>query len=209
MKFMPTNERNVLSIAAAENCDTDSLPFVQQVFFRRYQSSFDPEMGAVATAILFAGHCGAVVEFGGAKVGIDAARAIRTIVPDVEEILPLDGMKREIGQGGSSIVVGDADRILGGAVARDGIARSSRIVTWSGDFIGAGERNSSRHIAGDIFTNALLVATSTSISVAIALLVAGRGLRDIFVPKPEKNDAAEFRRLAKGLDFVGIKLRAI
>lgn len=209
MKFEPTNERNVLTVSVGENCDSDSLPFVQRVFFRRYQSSFDPENGAVAMAVLFAQHCGAVAEFGGAKIGIDAARAIRAIAPDVEDLLPIDGMKREIGQGSSSIVVGAADRVLDAGVDRGRIGRSARIVTWSGDFVGAGERNSTRHIGGDIFTNALLVARSTSISVAIALFVAGRGLRDIFVPAPPEDEVAEFDRISAGLAFIGVKLRGI
>ena len=43
-------------------------------------------------------------------------------------------------------------------------------------------------IGGDIFTNALMVAASTNISVALALLIAGRNVRDIYVPKPPKEE---------------------
>jgi hypothetical protein len=211
MKFASTYDRGagLLTLASSENCDTDAWPLVPQVFFRHYQGVLDPDLGAVAAAVLFASHCGSVAEFHGAKVGIDVARTIRTVAPDIEDVLPMDGKKREIGQGSSSIVVGAIDRILDGGVDRGAIGKAARVVTWSGDFVPTGERNSSRHIGGDIFTNALLVAKGTSISVAIALLVAGRGLRDIFVPKPPKDEAEEFARIADGLEFVSIKLKAI
>lgn len=211
MKFASTYDReaSLLTLASSENCDTDAWPLVPQVFFRHYQGSLDPDMGAVATAVLFASQCGSVAEFGGARVGIDIARTIRTVAPDIEDVWPMDGKKREIGQGTSSIVVGAIDRIVDGGVDRRAIGKAARVVTWSGDFVTASERTSARHIGGDIVTNALLVAKSTSVSVAIALLVAGRGLRDLFVPKPPKDEAEEFARIARGLEFVGIKLKAI
>lgn len=209
MKFTPSNDGAALAIASAENCDTDSTAMVPQVFFRNFRGSYDPECGAIASTVLFARHCGAVAEFDNVRIGIDAARAVRTIAPDVEEIMPIDGVKREIGQGNAAIVVGEAERLFDGRMRPGVTGRSARAVTWSGDFLAHGARNSTNFIGGDIFTNALMVTASTNISVALALLIGGRSLRDIYVPRPEKHDEGTFDRLAEGLAFVSIKLRAI
>lgn len=211
MKLHPSYDRgvNLLVVTSSENCDTDSWPMVSEVFFRHYQGAFDPEYGALAAAILFSRHCGAVADFDGTKLGIDAARAVRTIVPDVEEIMPIDGSKREIGQGVSSLVVGEAEQILDGRMKPGVVGKSARAITWSGDFLAHGARNSTRFIGGDIFTNALMVTASTNISVALALLIGGRSLRDIYVPTPPKEEAEDFDRIAGGLEYVSIKLRAI
>lgn len=210
MKFNPCDDRNasIITVTGSANCDTDSMPLVPQVFFRHYLGAYDPEYGTLAGAILFARHCGSVADFASVKIGIDAARAIRAIVPDVEDVLPIDGMKREIGKGTAALVVGEACQMFGGA-AISSVGRAARAVTWSGDFVTAGTRNSAGYIGGDVFTNALLVAGSTSISVALALLIAGRSLRDIYVPAPPEAEADDLARLSAGLAFVSIKLRTL
>lgn len=209
MKFTPSNDGAALAIASSETCDTDSAALVPQVFFRNYRGTYDPECGAIASSILFSRYCGMVAEFDNVKVGIDAARAMRTIVPDLEEIMPIDGAKREIGQGSAAIVVGEAERLYDGRMRPGVTGRSARAVAWSGDFLAHGARNSTNFIGGDIFTNALMVAASTNISVALALLIGGRSLRDIFVPQPAADEQAEFDRIADGLQFMSIKLKAI
>lgn len=211
MKVTQRNDHSasLLTLSGAENCDTDSWPIVTQVFFRHYLGAYDAEYAAIAAAIVFARHCGSVAEFVGAKIGIDAARAIRAIVPEIEDVLPIDGMKREIGKGTASVVVCQAGQMFDGGARRGHIGKAARAIAWSGDFVTAADRNSTRYIGGDVFTNALLVAGSTSVSVAIALLVAGRSLGDIFVPAPPKDETKEFDRLARGLDVISIKLAVI
>jgi hypothetical protein len=205
VKFSVTNDRNVLAFTAAENCDSDSWPFLSQVVFRRYQASFDPEIGSVAASLLFSSHCGSVAEFD-VKLGTDAAKTIRRICPAIEEILPIDGLKRDISQGSKSIVVVEAaDTHTKAAVA----GRSARAVTWSGDSVPAGDRDSSRYVCGEIFTNAELVAGKTETSVALALLLGGRSLRDIYVAPPAESEQTAFGRIADGLDCMGIKVRAL
>ena len=71
---------NLLAVSSAENCDTDSWPMVPEIQFRNYRGNLNPELGAVAAAILFARHCGTVADFNGAKISIDTARAIRRIM---------------------------------------------------------------------------------------------------------------------------------
>jgi hypothetical protein len=211
MKFSPSYDRglSLLRVSTSENCDTDSWPMVPEVFFRHYQGAFDPEYSAVAAAMLFSRHCGTVADFDDARMGIDAARAVRAILPEVEEIMPIDGARREIGQGVASLVVGEAERIFDGRMKRGAVGKSARAVTWSGDFLANGAHNSTQFIGGDIFTNALMVAASTNISVALALLIGGRSLRDIYVPAPTEDEQPEFDRLAGGLDLISIKLHAI
>lgn len=211
MKLSPKHDRSIchVTVTAGDNCDTDSSPMVPQVFFRQYQGNFDPETAAVASAILFAAQCGSVAEFEGARIGIDAARAVRAIVPDASDVLPIDGAKRAIGQGHTSIVAGEADRLLGAGIAPDRLGKSARAVTWSGDFVSSVTRDSTRYIGGTMFTNARLVAHGTSISVALALLVGGKGVQEIYVPAALDEEAADFERMARGLDFIGIKLRAL
>jgi len=198
---------NLLMISSAENCDTDSWPMVPQLQFRHYRGNLDTELGAVAAAILFSRHCGAVADFNGARISLDAARAIRCIMPEVEELFPIHGMKRDIGQGVSALVVGEAQRMFnGGGVGR--VGRSARAVTWSGDFVGGDRRDSTEYVGGDIFTNATLIAGTTEISVALALLVGGKAIRDIYVPPPPKEEAKSFARIAAGLEFVSVKLQS-
>ena len=211
MKFNARHEpgNGLVTVTGSDNCDTDSWPLVPEIVFRQYQGSYDPETVAIASTILFSRHCGSVAEFNGAKVGIDAARAVRAIVPDAEDILPIDGMRREIGQGVASLVVGEAERILCDGIPVGRIGRSARAVTWSGDFVSPARRESTHYIGGSVFTNARLVAASTNISVALALLIGGRALRDIYVPAPADDEAADFERIAAGLEFISIKLRAL
>lgn len=211
MRFSPTHDGDGgrMIVASAENCDTDAWPLVPEVEFRRFDGAPDPELGAVAAAILFARHCGAVAEFDGVKVGIDAARAIRRILPDVEELFPIDGMKREIGQGVATLIVGEARRMFDGGGQTGRIGKSARAVTWGGDFVTPARRDSTRYIGGDIFTNAALVAGSTEISAALALLVGGREIRDIYVPPPAKSEEGDFERIADGLEFISVKLRSL
>jgi len=211
MKLSPRHDRGTsqLTVTASDNCDTDSSPMVPEVFFRQYQGDFDPQSAAIAGAILFARHCGSVAEFDGASIGIDAARAVRAIVPDADDVLPIEGARRAIGQGNASIVVGEAERLLGEGIATDRVGKSTRAVTWSGDFVSPATRDSTRSIGGAMFTNARLVAHDTGISVALALLVGGKGLQDIYVPQAPEDETEDFERIARGLDFVGIKLRAL
>jgi hypothetical protein len=201
------NRVNLLEVSAAESCDTDSWPLVPQLQFRHYRSTLDPEIGAIAATILFARHCGSVVELDGAKISIDAARAIRTILPEADELLPVNGMKRDISQGVVTLISGEAGRMFatGGA---PNVGTSARAVTWCGDFVTPG-RNSSQYIGGDIFTNAALVAGYTEISVALALFVGGKAVRDIYVPPPEEPEQERYHRIADGLEHVGIKLRML
>lgn len=208
MKFAIANERNVLSVTGAENCDTDSWPMVPEVVFRRYQGTYDPEMGAVAAAILFSSHCGSVAEFDGVNVGIEAARAIRQVASDVEEVLPIDGRKKEMTQGTRAIVVVEAASAFDDGIDLRTVGRSARAVTWSGDSVPSGDRNSTRYVCGEIFTNAELVADKTKTSVALALLLGGRSLRDIYVAR-QPGEARSFEELAEGLDCVGVKLRVL
>lgn len=209
MKFATTNDGAALNVASTGNCDTDSSALVPQVFFRNFRGAYDPECGAIASSVLFSRYCGAVAEFDNVKLGIDAARAVRTIAPDVEEIMPIDGAKREIGQGTATLVVGEAERLFDGRMRPGATGRSARAITWSGDFLAHGARNSTNAIGGDIFTNGLMVAASTQISVALALLIGGRSLRDIYVPEPANDERTAFDRIAEGLAFMSIKLRAI
>ena len=211
MKISPTHDKgaNLLLVSAVENCDTDSWPLVPQLLFRHYRSTLDLELGAIAAAILFARHCGSVAEFDGARISIDAARAIRGILPEVEELLPINGMKRDISQGVATLIVGEAGRMFDGGGNTGRIGRSARAVTWSGDFVTPTGRNSTECVGGDIFTNATLVAASTEISVALALLVGGRGIRDIYVPRPAGSEREDFQRIAAGLELIGIKLRTL
>jgi len=210
MKLTPKHDKwvNLLLVAGTESCDTDSWPMVQELQFRHYRSVLDPEFGAVAAAILFGRHCGSVVEFEGVRLGIDAARAVRAIVPNVEELLPIDGGKREIGQGVATLIVGEAARLLDGNGKTGRVGKSARAVTWSGDFVGR-HRDSRRYVGGDVFTNAALIAGSTEVSAALALLIGGRGLRDIYVPPPTKAEARDFDRIAAGLEFLSVKLRRL
>lgn len=209
MRFAATSRNNVLTLAVAENCDTDSWPLVREVFFRRYQGQFDPEVGAVAAAILFSPYCGWVAEFQDARIGADAARAIRRVVPDVEDVLPVDGKKREIGQGSGAIAVGEAGQMYSGALDPRRLPGPTRALTWSGDFIAAGERDSTRHVGGDVFTNAALVATATCTSVALALLAGGRNLRDIYVAPPPAAEEAGFAAMVAALETIGVGLRTL
>lgn len=211
MKFSPKHDTSVslLLVSGAENCDTDSWPLVSQLQFRHFRSALDLEFAAVAAAILFARHCGSVAEFEGARIGIDAARAIRAIVPELEEVHPIDGKKREIGQGVATLIVGEAGRVFDGGGRTGRVGKSARAVTWSGDFVTGGGRDSRRYIGGDIFTNAALVAGSTAISAALALLVGGRALRDVYVPRPTKSEEKDFERIADGLEFISVKLRSL
>ena len=198
---------NLLEVSAAESSDTDSWPLVSQLQFRHYHSTFDPELGAVASAVLFARHCGSVVEFEGTQISIDAARAIRTILPETDELLPVNGMKRDISQGVATLISGEAARMFdSGGSPR--VGTSARAITWSGDFVGPG-RNSNQHIGGDIFTNAALVADRTAVSVALALFVGGKAVRDIYVPPPEKPERERYRRMAEGLEHLGVKLQTL
>jgi hypothetical protein len=207
MKFYASNHQGIsqITFTAQENCDTDAWPLVPQVFFRRYNAAFDPEIGALAATVLFAGHCGTVAEFNGVKLGMDAARAVRRIAPQVEDVLTVDGVRREIAVGSASVAVAEAADAYssGGALLRSG-----RVVTWSGDFVSQERRTSDQHIVGDVFTNARLVASRTRVSIALALLFAGRRVREIFVPAPPKDEADAFAAIVEGLDFVAIKLRA-
>lgn len=211
MKFNVSYDKGVslYTLTTSENCDTDSWPMVPQVVFRQFQGTYDPEYGAIASAILFSRHCGTVADFAGAKVTIDSARSVRAIVPDIEEIYPIDSVKREIGQGVSSIVVGEASRMYDGRLRPGVVGKAARATTWSGDFVTNGARDSKQFIGGDIFTNALMVASSTNISAALALLLSGRNVRDIYVPKPPKEEEAEFDRIAEGLEHVSIKLNTV
>jgi hypothetical protein len=182
---------------------------VPQVVFRHFQGNYDPEYGAIASAILFARQCGTVADFSGAKVGIDAARSVRAAAPDVEDVYPVDSVKREIGQGVSSIIVGEARRMFDGRVRPGAVGKAARAVTWSGDFVGDGARDSRGYIGGDIFTNARMVAPAVAVSAALALLLGGRTVRDIYVPEPTDDEADDFDRIAGALEHVAIKVRAI
>ena len=198
---------NVLTVSATENCDTDGGPLVRQIFFRNFQSRLDPEFGAIAAAMLFGSHCGSMMAFDTA-VSIDAARAIRRIVTDVEELEPINGTRREISQGVASVVVGEP-RSLYGTLKRDHIGKATHVVSWSGDFVEPGGRNSAGYVGGKIFTNALLVAGSTAISGALALLVGGRDTHVIHIPAPAPTEESDFTRISEGLEFIGVKLRAL
>ncbi len=199
---------NLLEVSAVESCDTDSWPLVPQLQFRHYRSTLDPELGAIAAAILFARHCGSVVEFDGAKISIDAARTIRTMLPEVDELLPINGMKRDISQGVATLISGEAGRMFATVGNAKRVGTSARAITWSGDFV-TPTRNSSQYIGGDIFTNAALVTGNTEISVALALLVGGKDVRDIYVPPPERPERERYQRIADGLEHVGVKLRML
>jgi hypothetical protein len=198
---------NVLTVQATENCDTDGGPLVRQVFFRNFRSALDPEFGAVAAAVLFGSHCGSIVTFDGA-ISIDAARAIRRIVADVEELEPVNGTRRDISQGVASVVVGEPRALFGG-VKRDHIGKATHVVSWSGDFVEPGQRDSAGYVGGKMFTNALLVAGSTAISSALALLVGGRSTHLIHIPAPALTEETDFTRVSEGLEFIGVKLRAL
>ena len=200
---------NLLLLSAVESCDTDSWPLTPQLQFRHYRSTLDPEYGAIAAAILFARHCGSVVEFDGARISMDAARAIRRMLPEVGELLPINGMKRDISQGVATLIVGEARELFAAGGRAGRIGGPARAITWSGDFVAPSERSSARYVGGDIFTNATLTASSAEISVALALLVGGRCVRDIYVPRPRQSELEDFRRIGAGLEFVGIKLRAL
>ncbi len=197
-----------MTVTSGSNCDTDRYPFVPEVEFRCYEGTPDAEASAVGSAILFAGYCGALAEFEGVRVSLDTARAVRQIMPDIEELVPIDGAKREIGQGVSTLIVGEA-RCMYGADAKPRVGTSARAITWSGDFVGPGERDSTTYIGGDVFTNARLVAGSTEVSVALALFVGGRSVRDIYVPPPPPEELAAFERVAAGLEHISIKLRSL
>ncbi len=209
MKFSLANARNVLSVTGVENCDTDSWPLVSEIVFRRYQGTFDPELGAVAAAILFSGHCGTVAEFDGVNVGLEAAKGIRCVAPEIDEVLPIDGRKKEMTQGGRTMVVVEAAEAFDAGIDLRSLGRSARAVTWSGDPVPPDSRDSSEYVCGEIFTNARLVAGGMETSVALALLIGGRSLRDIHVATPKGADPEVFDRVAEGLDCVGIKLRAL
>lgn len=211
MKFASAYDQGagLISLTGSDNCDTDSWPLVPQVFFRHYQATYDPEMGAIASAILFSSCCGSVAEFQGARIGIDAAKAIRTAVPQIDDVLPVEGLKREIGLGVSSIMVGDTASMFNRPAGSDRFVKAARAVTWSGDFVSSANRQSDVHVGGDVFTNASLVAGKTSVSVALALLIAGRRLREIFIPAPSPDETETVDRIGRGLEFVGIKLRTV
>lgn len=211
MKLTPKHERGMalLTVTSRESCDTDVWPMVPEIFFRQYQGTYDPELAAVASAILFGRYCGSVTEFEGGAVGSDAARAIRAIAPTVEDIMPIDGARRELVQGTSAIVVGEAGRLMADGVDGRTVGRATRVTTWSGDFVSPDDRTANGYIGGALFTNAGLVAGSTATSAALALLLGGRALRDIYVPAPPKAERTEFERIGEGLEFVGLKLHAI
>ncbi|MHA1549624.1 MAG: hypothetical protein ACTSYE_11910 [Alphaproteobacteria bacterium] len=201
--------RSLLTVVSSENCDTDSWPMVSDIEFRRYEGTPDPEIGAIGAAILFARHCGDIAEFADSKIGVDTARAIRTILPQVEELHPIDGRQRSISQGVSALIVGEARQIMGGSVATADTGRSAQVISWSGDFVDDSARVSTRHVDGGVFTNARLVAGQVSVSAALALLSGGKNVRDIYVPGPSAEEESDYRRIADGLDFIGVKLHGM
>ncbi len=201
--------KSLVLIESAENCDSDSWPLVPDLEFRHFQSAPDREIGAIGAAILFARYCGTVAEFPGARISIDAAKAIRMILPEIEAIHPIDGAKRDISEGVSTLIVGSADRLLGGGPVVGAVGRSPRVITWSGDFVAPSERDSARYVGGDVFTNARLVAGATAVSIALGLLWGGKDVRDIYVPEPPEQERDTFDRIAAGLEFVGVKLYAL
>jgi hypothetical protein len=209
MKFSATRESNLLTVSSSENCDTDSWPLVSQVVFRRCPGTFDAEMGAIAAAMLFSSYCGAVAEFDEVRVGTDAAKAIRRIVPEIDEVLPVDGRQREISQGTRSIAVIEAAVAFDGSRRFGAVGRSARVITWSGDTVPPGKRDSSTYVCGEVSTNAELVAKRTGISVALGLMIGGRTVRDIYVVPPDPSEQDVFDRIAGGLELVGVKVRTL
>jgi hypothetical protein len=200
---------NILTLSSVENCDTDSWPIVPDIQFRHFRGAPDAEFAAIAGAILFASHCGSVIEFANARLSIDSARVVRRMVPHLEELAPINGAKRDISQGTLTLIVGEAGRVLRGGIVPANFGQSARMVTWSGDFVGVDKCNSTSHVGGEIFTNAGLVTNGTAISVALALLVGGRTLREIYVPATPEAEREGWERLREGLEFIGIKARTL
>lgn len=192
----------------SENCDTDAWPLVSTVEVRHLRMPVDEAAAQVVGALLFASYCGELLEFGQARIGLDHLNAVKAIVPLAHDVYPVDSRNRTVGLGRDTIIVAPA--AIRSTPFRDGaIGEPARLVTWSGDFVDFASRQPRRHVEGQIFTNARLVADEATVSVAVGMLVGGRDLMDLHVACRDAAGARAVARIGEALEGIGIKTTAI
>lgn len=199
-------EFGAVMMRCAENCDTDSRPFVSELQFRHCPASFDAMTACVAAALVFSDFCGELVEFAGVPIGLDHRNAIQAIMPQASAIYPIDASKKDIRQGRDVLVVAEAGRLMGTSWREANSAKTARLVTWSGDFVVAGAPGGDSHLSGQVFTNARLVAGDAAVSLAVGLLVGGRNARMMKVGRLDSSEKANAARYCEGLSFIGVSV---
>lgn len=197
----------VTTITLAESCHTDSFPVVQELFVAGAGFDTGSVAFAIACSLLVRRHIGEQLDFGRQPVGIDTARAIRKICPQLETISPVNGLDR-------SHCTQELD-------VASGLARNGRFlvpgtdmvplahIDWSGDFVAHETRSSEGFCLGRYFTNAALVADELSVSIAIALMHAGNSCRNVYVQSPDERLDQDHLKIREGLAAVGIALHVL
>ncbi|HUV33252.1 MAG TPA: hypothetical protein VMW31_06740 [Devosiaceae bacterium] len=204
VKHLP--DLDTVAMRCTENCDTDSRPLVPEVQFRHCPAAFDPATASVAAAVVFADYCGEVVEFADAPVGLDHRAAVAAILPHATAIYPIDASLKDIRQGRDSIVVCEAAELPGRFGTGAALRGRSRLITWNGDFIDAESRDPSRHVTGQVATNARLVAGSVAVSLALGLLIGGRNAYGIRIGEPEEPQRRRAASLREALASIGVSV---
>ncbi len=200
-------ELRVTTISLAESCHTDSFPIVQELFVAG--AAFDTSSAAFALAcvLLARRHIGEQLDFGGQAIGIETARAIRKICPQLEAVSPVNGLDRSHCTQELDISSGAARNDRFRVAGTDAVPLTH--IDWSGDFVARQTRSSEGFCLGRYFTNAALVADECTVSIALALMHAGNACRSVYVQLPQDPPGLDHPRIREGLATVGIALHIL
>lgn len=200
-------ELRVTTISLAESCHTDSFPIVQELFIAGAAFDTGSAAFAVACSLLARRHVGEQLDFGGQAVGIDTARAIRKICPQLEAVSPVNGLDRAHCTQELDIASGPARSDRFGVLGTDMVPLTR--IDWSGDFVAHETRSSKGFSLGRYFTNAALVTDECSVSIALALMHAGNACRNVYVQWPQGAPGRDHLKIREGLATVGIALHIL
>lgn len=205
MRFIVTVDADTrcTAIDISGNCFTDTLPLVPRAIFYNAEFNADgPEM-ALAAAVLTRRTCGEVFEMVGVKLPLDVAGAVRAMVPQAVNVLPVDGMNCALATGEMSLACMEASQPR---LPPPGPALQ---IDWSGDFVERATRRGSNFRYGRYFTNAALLADQVEVSIAIGLLHAGMKCGQLHVPLPPGVLPGRYADIVAALRLVAIDLRLV
>ena len=195
------------TIRLAENCHTDAMPLVRELFFKNAEFDTSSAAFALACLVLTRQYVGEQAEYESMVLGIETMHAIAVMFPWLVNVQPIDAMNRVHALGELDIACGPA-RLAPLAVAASGHVPLITL-DWSGDIVDQPSRSSAGFRLGRYFTNAGLITDDVSVSIAIALMHGGTALRNIYVRLPLEQPPQPYLALKAGLETIGIALNFV
>lgn len=199
---------NELRVRLEINNYTDSMPLIQEIIFRKQAIRTSSQAFALAIAILISEYCGDFFEIPHLTVGRDYVEAIRAILGGQTNITPVNGEARALAS--NDTVVFSRQAGSGIAAFENGLHEPRSVplvcIDWFDDFVDPISRNSLSSQIGMYYTNAMLVAGSEFVSVAMALIHGGDNVGRIMVPMGSNPLTIRHLRVTNGLRLVAVDL---